>query len=91
MYAEQIEKHGASVDVLIWNPRNVSESSFDDWGRPITEFWNTRQIDLSEEQIHVSASAQDEARNAIQFCVQNNTKLVAVDPKFHSPITSVKY
>ncbi|MEC7287835.1 MAG: hypothetical protein VXU42_04015, partial [Verrucomicrobiota bacterium] len=88
LYAEQIEKHGASVDVLIWNPRDVSESSFDDWGRPITEFWNTRQIDLREEQIHVSASAQDEARNAVQFCIQNNTKLVVVDPKLNSPSSS---
>jgi ATP-dependent helicase/nuclease subunit B len=88
LYAEQIEKQGTTVDVLIWNPRDASESSFDDWGRPITEFWNTRQIDLSEEQIHVNASAQDEARNAIQVCVQNNTKLVAVDPKIHSLLTS---
>ena len=88
LYAEQIEKHGTTVDVLIWNPRNVSESSFDDWGRPINEFWNTRHIDLSKEQIHVGASAQDEARNAVQVCVQNNTKLVAVDPKLHSLISS---
>ena len=88
LYADQIEKHDTTVDVLIWNPRNVSESSFDDWGRPITEFWNTRQIDLSKEQIHVSASAQDEARNAVQVCIQNNTKLVAVDPKLHSLLAS---
>lgn len=88
LYAEQIEKQGTTIDVLIWNPRNVSESSFDDWGRPISEFWNTRQIDLSKEQIHVSASAQDEARNAVQVCIQNNTKLVAVDPKLHSLLAS---
>jgi ATP-dependent helicase/nuclease subunit B len=88
LYAKQIEKHGITVDVLIWNPRNVSESSFDDWGRPITEFWNSRQIDLSKEQIHVSTSAQDEVRNAVQVCVQNNTKLVAVDPKLHLLLAS---
>ena len=88
LYAEQIEKHGITVDVLIWNPRDVSKSSFDDWGRPIAELWNTRQIDLSEEQIHVSASAQDEARNAVQICVKNNSNLVAVDPKLHSILAS---
>ncbi len=87
LYAKQIEKNGITIDVLIWNPRNVSESSFDDWGRPITEFWNSREIDLSEKQIHISASAQDEARNAVQVCVQNNTKLVAVDPQLHSLLT----
>jgi len=88
LYAEKIEKHGTTVNVLIWNPRNVSESGFDDWGRPISQFWNSRQVDLSEEQIHVSATAQDEARNAVQVCVQNNTKLVAVDPKLSSLLTS---
>ena len=51
LYAEQLEKHGVSVDVLIWNPRNISENSFDDWGRPIPENWKQHQIDLTKEQI----------------------------------------
>ena len=88
LYAEQIEKLGSTVDVLIWNPSNVSDSSFDDWGRPIAELWNSRQIDLSDEQIYVSTSAQDEARNAIQVCFQSNARLVAVDPKLHSSLVS---
>ena len=88
LYAEQIEKYGVTVDVLIWNPRKVSESSFDDWGRPIVESWNSRQIDLNKEQIYVNASSQDEARSAVQLCIQNKAKLVAVDPKLHSLLAS---
>ena len=84
LYAEQLEKHGVSVDVLIWNPRNISENSFDDWGRPIPENWKQHQIDLTKEQIYINPSSQDEARNAVQLCIQNKAKLVAVDPKLHS-------
>lgn len=88
LYAEQIEKHDVTVDVLIWNPRKVSESSFDDWGRPIPESWNSRQIDLIKEQIYVNTSSHDEARSAVQLCIQNKAKLVAVDPKLHSLLAS---
>lgn len=88
LYAEQIEKHGVTVDVLIWNPRHVSESSFDDWGRPIPENWNKHQIDLTKEQINVNPSFQDEARSAVQLCIQNKARLVAVDPKLHSLLAS---
>lgn len=84
LYAEQVEKHGVSVDVLIWNPRNISENSFDDWGRPIPENWKQHQIDLTKEQIYINPSSQDEARNAVQLCIQNKAKLVAVDQKLHS-------
>ena len=84
LYAEQLEKHGVNVDVLIWNPRNISENSFDDWGRPIPENWKQHQIDLTKEQIYINPSSQDEARNAVQLCIQNKAKLVAVDPELHS-------
>ena len=84
LYAEQVEKHGVSVDVLIWNPRNISENSFDGWGRPIPENWKQHQIDLTKEQIYINPSSQDEARNAVQLCIQNKAKLVAVDQKLHS-------
>ena len=88
LYAEQIERQGINVDVLIWNPRNVPESNFDHWGRPLPELWSTRQIDLDQEQIHVNASSQDEARSAVQFCVQNKAQLVVVDSKLHSLLAS---
>jgi len=88
LYANQLEKDGTAVDVLIWNPRNAPESSFDPWGRPIPEIWNSREIDLDQAQIHVAASAQDEARTAVSASVEAATGLVAADPNLHALLAS---
>ena len=84
LYAEALERNGATVDVLIWNPRKADQNSFDQWGRPFPEYWNTRQIEIDPTQIHVAASAQDEARSAVKICAEKNASLVAADPKLHS-------
>mgnify|MGYP007000341003 len=50
--------------------------------------WKQHQIDLTKEQIYVNPSSHDEARSAVQLCIQNKAKLVAVDPKIHSLLAS---
>jgi len=73
LYAEQIEKYGVTVDVLIWNPRKVSESSFDDWGRPIAKNWNSRQIDLTKSKSTLTHPSK--MKPAVPFSSALKTKL----------------
>jgi ATP-dependent helicase/nuclease subunit B len=87
-YAEQLEQGGANVDILIWNPTDAALDDFDTWGRPHPELWNERLIDLSEGQIHVAATAQDEARSAVASAVKSQTCLVAADPNSNTLLAS---
>jgi ATP-dependent helicase/nuclease subunit B len=88
LYAQQLEAGGTLIDLLIWNPEQAPETSFDSWGRPLPDFWNRRSIDLDKEQIHVAAAPQDEARSAVQQMQQMPSSLVVADPKLHSVLSS---
>lgn len=88
LYAAQLERKGATVDILIWNPANADEASFDAWGRPITEFWSERKLPIDQAQIHVAASAADEARAAIEPLLQDAANIVVTDPKFQPLLAS---
>jgi ATP-dependent helicase/nuclease subunit B len=83
-YATQLESKGATIDILIWNPANVGEASFDNWGRPLAEFWSEKTLPIDQGQIYVAASAQDEARVSIQPLLQDSASIVVADPKFQS-------
>ena len=76
------------MDILIWNPTDAALDDFDTWGRPHPELWNERLIDLSEGQIHVAATAQDEARSAVASAVKSQTCLVAADPNSNTLLAS---
>lgn len=87
-YIEALEATGATVDLLIWNPSSANEASFDSLGRPIPEIWNQRFIDLAEEQLHVAASARDEAETALTHLLESpSAHLVVVDPKLHTALS----
>lgn len=87
-FAKRLEQGGTLVDVLVWNPTDAPPDSFDAWGRPHPEVWNERLIDLSEGQIRVTASAQDEARAAVDATLEAPTGLIGADPNSNTLLAS---
>jgi ATP-dependent helicase/nuclease subunit B len=89
-FAERLEQRAGKVDLLIWNPGQNPTNDFDDWGRPKPEVWNRRRIAIDSKQIHLAASAGDEARFAVErlSASQATSSLVSVDPKLHSTLAS---
>lgn len=87
-FASALESKGTQVDVLIWNPGNRPEDHFDDWGRPLPDIWKSREVPVSDNQLHVAASAQDESRSAIAHLMKNNSALVSIDPGQQSLLSS---
>lgn len=86
-FSEKLEADGATIDVLIWNPADASETSFDNWGRPEPELWNHREIPIRDDQLHVAASVRDEAQVAIaQLLESPSAALVSADTKLHSAL-----
>ncbi|MEO0510171.1 MAG: PD-(D/E)XK nuclease family protein [Verrucomicrobiota bacterium] len=84
-YCTQLEASGCRIDLLIWNPTQSDESSYDLFGRPIPELWNKRTIEFSDRQLNVAASAHDEARLVVdQLLDVCSAGLVVVDPKLQS-------
>lgn len=87
-YASTLKSKGTQVDILIWNPGNLPEDHFDEWGRPLPEIWKSRKIAVSNSQLHAAASAQDEAHSAINHLIENSSALVSVDPSQQSLLAS---
>lgn len=88
LYARGLENKGTQVDLLIWNPGAADADSFDAWGRPLPDVWSARLIELTDRQIHVAASARDEARRAVAVTRQAPTSLVLADPRMSSLLAS---
>lgn len=78
-YADTLESSGVRVDVLIWDPLGSNSDHFDIWGRPLIEFWNTRPININEEQIHVASSASEETYICAKIIVDTQVAVVVAD------------
>lgn len=90
-FAESAERQDATVEVLVWNPGNAPENSFDAWGRPNAEHWNHCALEVSAGQIKVCASARDEARLAKTSALETSSPdvagLVVADPKLQTALS----
>ena len=87
-YASALEANNTQIDLLIWNPREAPANHFDDWGRPIPELWNSREISLDPGQIHVAASARDEASAAADVSLAEGSALVVADSALRPRLAS---
>lgn len=86
-FCERLEAHGATVDILIWNPSGAEEGSFDTWGRPDPTVWTRREIPICDEQLHVAASTRDEAQAAVtQLLESPSASLVSADTNLHAAL-----
>ena len=65
-YAEALESLGVKVEVLVWMPGEMA-GGFDAWGRPIAEQWAECRLEIDSDQIAVSRSPGDEAKQVLDF------------------------
>lgn len=87
-YAAQLEAKLIAIDLLIWNPTQARPNAFDEWGRPLISVWNERSIPIKDAQIHVAASARDEARRCAQQTDTQAAALIVADPKQQALLAS---
>ncbi|PXA03426.1 hypothetical protein DDZ13_12085 [Coraliomargarita sinensis] len=87
-FVNQLESRSIPVDLLVWNPTKADERDFDRWGRPVEKTWNERAIAIQDQQIHVAASARDEARRSARQTIAGTASLVVADPKQQALLAS---
>lgn len=88
MTLEAAEKSGTAVDVIIHAPESLADS-FDEWGRPRTDIWGARVIDLPdpEQRIKRCTRPEDEAA-ALLAAHQNGAAIGSADPDVTAPLQS---
>ncbi len=64
---ENLMKKGTPVNVVVFCPRGEENESFDPFGRPICSAWESRPLDLSDEQLHLTYDPREQARLALDF------------------------
>jgi len=87
-FATQLERQGSRTDLLIWNPGKCPAEHFDAWGRPRVAVWQEHPIQIDDEQIHVAASAPEEAHFIARQVRPGQTGLVSADPRQNALIAS---
>lgn len=67
-YLENIDARTAVEVLIVASPDEPLEDGFDPWGRPLTESWIRRTVDLPdfEQRVHLCADPSDEANRVIE-------------------------
>lgn len=88
---EQLET-AVSIEVWIYGPENTALELFDNWGRPLSDSWQTRSLDLEGWQCHLQTcnTPQDTAGQIVERLhgrIAEDVTIGIADPEL-APITA---
>jgi len=62
----QAAEQGMTIESVVFGPAG-GELQFDDWGRPVPERWSSRDLPLTNKQIHPSLDERGQARRVVNW------------------------
>lgn len=62
------------TSLVIFGPEGCSREAFDEWGRPLPEFWTASELDIDDAQIHLSTDETAQARKVAEFFEKQKDK-----------------
>jgi ATP-dependent helicase/nuclease subunit B len=81
------------IQLIFFGPKGAGDNAFNDWGRPLPEYWGRQQLVMDDSQIHLSADEGTQSRDIAEFfkkqragCNQPRAALGVADSNLTSTI-----